>query len=288
MKQTLSNTKPLEKILFFIISGLAALFALWYAGEILFVLLGCESLRMILIAGLAIVCLILPPVLYLKLRARFPKVIVTLGILFSLLVLLFTAAQTVYFVTLATTDSHPAAWFAEQAKETNDTGKGTAVIVFGCHLIGEEPGRSLEQRLKEAEELLKALPDAICVVSGGQGYNENATEASAMKKWLVERGIDAERILPEETARSTYENIIASMALLEKLPSPPNRLIALSTDYHMARISLLARDNGYSFDLCEARDNNFGYWYVARVREFISFVKLFFFKDDAFILWFAK
>jgi len=52
----------------------------------------------------------------------------------------------------------------------------------------------LRYRLDEAYRYLKDDPETICIVSGGQGYNEPCQEAEVMKKYLEDKGIDSSRI----------------------------------------------------------------------------------------------
>lgn len=48
---------------------------------------------------------------------------------------------------------------------------------------------------------------AVCIVSGGKGDSENISEAEAMYRWLVDKGIDSSRIYKEDKSTSTVENI---------------------------------------------------------------------------------
>ena len=79
-----------------------------------------------------------------------------------------------------------------------------AVIVLGAAVHGDRVTWVLSNRLDTAADWLAAHPDAVCVVSGGQGDGESVTEASAMQKYLVERkGVDPARILVEDKAENT-------------------------------------------------------------------------------------
>ena len=82
------------------------------------------------------------------------------------------------------------------------------VIVLGAHVRSTGPSRALGLRLDKAYEYALAYPDTIIIVSGGQGSNEPCTESSAMKQYLVEKGIGEERILEENQSTNTRENLI--------------------------------------------------------------------------------
>lgn len=75
-----------------------------------------------------------------------------------------------------------------------------AVIVLGAGIKGNQVSRTLQLRLDKTIEYAQKNPNALIVVSGGQGPQETVTEACAMEKYLLENGIRAERILKEEQA----------------------------------------------------------------------------------------
>ena len=70
-----------------------------------------------------------------------------------------------------------------------------ALIVLGCGVKGDEPGTNLTERLDRAVEYHKKNPDAIIVVSGGKGDDENVSEAYAMEQYLIRHGVPAELII---------------------------------------------------------------------------------------------
>ena len=53
-------------------------------------------------------------------------------------------------------------------------------------------------------------PDLKIVVSGGQGEGENITEATAMRNFLVDNGVDSSLIIMEDKSTNTYENFLYS------------------------------------------------------------------------------
>ena len=76
-------------------------------------------------------------------------------------------------------------------------------------------GVDLRQRIDAAADYLIAHPDAIAIVSGGMGPGEDVTEAACMAHSLVSAGIDSGRILLEDQATSTSENLRFSMELMD-------------------------------------------------------------------------
>ena len=65
------------------------------------------------------------------------------------------------------------------------------VVVLGCAVRGGGPSLMLRERLEAAKKYLDDNPQAVCVVSGGQGADESISEAQCMYEYLTEHGIDA-------------------------------------------------------------------------------------------------
>lgn len=122
------------------------------------------------------------------------------------------------------------------------------LVVLGAKVRPDGPSVSLWDRIYAAADFLKAHPDMTAVVSGGQGPDEVQTEADCMKENLIALGIAPERILTEDRAESTAQNIRFSLDLLEaKTGSRPVRLAVLSSEYHLFRAGLYTRAEGAQF-----------------------------------------
>lgn len=117
-----------------------------------------------------------------------------------------------------------------------------AVIVLGCQVRGETPSTMLQKRCDVALETLESNPNAVCVVSGGQGEGEDISEAEAMRRYLVERGVPEERIVIEDKSTSTRENIRLSAELLKERGI--KRAVIVTNDFHQYRADIYARRNG--------------------------------------------
>ncbi len=131
------------------------------------------------------------------------------------------------------------------------------LIVLGAGVHGTTPSRSLSDRLKAAEAYLKANPECIAVLSGGQGSGERISEAEAMRRTLTARGIDENRLIMEDRSTSTIENLQFSMDKITEylrdrsqkhiLPqslhetSQPVRIVICSSEYHLCRARYTAR-----------------------------------------------
>ena len=124
--------------------------------------------------------------------------------------------------------------------ETDLTRDVNAVIVLGAGVNGYAPSLTLQTRLEATVDYIADKPDVPIVVTGGQGNGELITEARCMADWLIAKGISEERIVLEEQARNTRENIDFSLALLHEMGIDTTSNIAVvSNDYHLARAAYL-------------------------------------------------
>lgn len=117
-----------------------------------------------------------------------------------------------------------------------------AVIVLGCQVRGEEPSLMLQRRLDAALEVLEQHPEAVCVTSGGQGSGEDISEAEAMRRYLIKRGVAPERIIREDRSVSTRENIRFSAELLKERGI--SRAVICTNDFHQYRAGIYAKRSG--------------------------------------------
>ncbi len=122
------------------------------------------------------------------------------------------------------------------------------VIVLGAKVWDSGPSVSLMDRIYAAEQYLKENPEDTVIVSGGQGPDEPMTEAKAMFDELVRLGIEPERIILEDKATSTWENLNFSLDLIQQTTGQrPKKIGVLSSEYHLFRASLFARKCGVEF-----------------------------------------
>lgn len=117
------------------------------------------------------------------------------------------------------------------------------VIVMGAKVHGETPSLALRKRLDATLDYAKKNEEAKLIVSGGQGAEETITEAEAMKRYLVERGVEESRIIKEEKATNTEENIRFSKELIE---SENSEIVVVSNGFHIFRCQRLAKKNGFT------------------------------------------
>ncbi|MGL5675716.1 MAG: YdcF family protein [Cellulosilyticaceae bacterium] len=117
------------------------------------------------------------------------------------------------------------------------------VIVLGARVRGETPSLALKYRLDKAYDYLEKYPDAKAVLTGGQGAGESITEAEAMKRYLVERGVKEEHLLMEDKATDTDENLAYSFTMIDAEMADAEVLVVTSS-FHVLRSRMIARDLG--------------------------------------------
>lgn len=117
------------------------------------------------------------------------------------------------------------------------------VIVLGCRVDGSVPSLQLKNRCAAAAEFMLQVPDSVAVLSGGQGPDEDISEAECMKRLLVEAGIDESRLYLEESSANTRENLENSLAVIKKNGLSQSVLV-VTNEYHQCRAMLICRDLG--------------------------------------------
>ncbi len=140
------------------------------------------------------------------------------------------------------------------------------VIVLGAGVNGTSPSLILSERIQRAYEYLSENPDVICIVSGGQGPNEDITEAKCMFDHLTAKGIDPARIWQEDKSTSTRENIRFSLDVIEgKTGTRPTSAAIVSNEFHLFRAGLFAQEQNLEMFGVSAKTG----WLSLRVNYFL-------------------
>jgi uncharacterized SAM-binding protein YcdF (DUF218 family) len=115
------------------------------------------------------------------------------------------------------------------------------LVVLGAQVRGTRITKSLQKRLDAAVNYLKGNLRTVAIVSGGRGPGEDITEAEAMKKYLMNKGIDERRIIKEDKSANTDENIRFSLQLMKG----DNPKVAIVTNgFHIFRALSIAKKQG--------------------------------------------
>lgn len=116
------------------------------------------------------------------------------------------------------------------------------IIVLGACIREGKISGSLKRRLDQALSYLNANPQTIAVVSGGQGRNEETTEALAMRNYLLQCGVEDERIIMEDKSRNTKENLENCLAYIK---NKEQAVGIVTNNFHVYRAVKLAKYVGY-------------------------------------------
>lgn len=113
-------------------------------------------------------------------------------------------------------------------------------IILGAGLYGDKPSPILQERLDAGLAYLELHPNTKVIVSGGQGSNELISEAEAMKKFLVSKGINPDRIIEENESKSTFQNLEFSQEKLEEQGVKNDEVLIVTSDFHLYRAMEIA------------------------------------------------
>ena len=144
------------------------------------------------------------------------------------------------------------------------------IVVLGAQVKRSGPALTLKYRLDTAYDYLTENPDTICIVSGGQGYNEPWSEAKGMKDYLLSKGIDESRIIMEDQSVNTTQNILYSSEFMDI----ENDTIGIVTNnFHMFRGLQLAQKQNYMNVCGIAAPSRTFYLPNNMLREFCGIIK---------------
>ena len=149
-----------------------------------------------------------------------------------------TACLTASFLLAATVSGFMIrqAWF-----NSPPDGSNLPIIVLGGRVYEYGPSLMVAHRLNAAAEYLRSNPEAVCIVSGGQGTDEVLPEAAVMAQYLISKHkIDPARIIEEKESTSTLQNISYSRALI----GDGDTVVIATDSFHQLRASILARKEG--------------------------------------------
>lgn len=175
----------------------------------------------------------------------------------------FSVCLTVFFLVVGITGLCVFCQGAAQPEQSCDY-----IVVLGAKVKDSGPSASLHERIGRAYEYLCENPHTIAIVTGGKGEDEPISEAECMFRELTAMGIAPERILVEDKATSTWENLKFSLDLIEeKTGARPECVGVVSSEYHLFRVGLQARERGLSVMGIPAKTTNPVRWLHYFVRE---------------------
>lgn len=131
------------------------------------------------------------------------------------------------------------------------------ILVLGSRINqNKKPAKITQERLDAALLLAKNNPQAKIIVSGAKGADEPVSEAFSMKNYLITHHIRADRIISEDKAGDTAENIAYSKKYFD------GKTVIVTSDFHLYRALYLAKQEGVKVEgfAAKTKVNNLLYY----------------------------
>ncbi|AKQ73218.1 YdcF family protein [Bacillus licheniformis] len=149
------------------------------------------------------------------------------------------------------------------------------IIVLGSGLINDTVPPLLSSRIDKAVDFYRkqaaVAPPPKIIFSGGQGPDENLSEAEAMQRYALKKGIPEEHTFKEDRSVNTYQNMLFSKQLMDSLSDGKYNSIFTTNNFHLFRASLYAKRAGLKSQGIGSK-TAFYYWPNAMIREYIAVV----------------
>jgi uncharacterized SAM-binding protein YcdF (DUF218 family) len=163
-------------------------------------------------------------------------------------------------------------------KQYADGQRREAAIVLGAALWENNPSPTLRERLDIALQLYRSGKIDIIILSGGLGkWGVKRTEAEAMKEYLHQHNVPAEKMILEKNSHNTKENLQNTAKLLRS--TSISNLYLVTHDYHMTRALMYAKQAGLTVSPAPAHTTELFLPYH-KLRECIALVKLYLFDQN--------
>ena len=116
-------------------------------------------------------------------------------------------------------------------------------------------------------------PDALVILSGGQGEDEPSTEAQCMYDTLIEMGADPQRLLQEAESHTTRENLSNSMEIIRSRGGTEKPIALITSEFHQRRAGFIADSMDIKSCPVPAKTEQWFYRVNYTLREVFAFVK---------------
>jgi uncharacterized SAM-binding protein YcdF (DUF218 family) len=120
--------------------------------------------------------------------------------------------------------------------------KADAAIVLGAAVWGDEVSPVFRERINHAIDLYRTGKVRKIIFTGGQGNQDELTEAAEARQFAIKNGIPVKDILIEESSHTTYENVVNAKRVADA--NDLHRVLIVSDPMHMKRAVAMAKDIG--------------------------------------------
>lgn len=169
---------------------------------------------------------------------------------------------------------------ADQTLDARKIGAPAVILVLGSGTPNCAASSTLAARLDVALAQAALWPQAPVLVSGGQDFGRQCTEADVMADYLLARGLDARRLLRESRSTSTDENLRFSIPVMaahglmtpdQATDNGPPPVLIVTSDFHSLRARLIAYRAGYRQVASAGAPTPLYLRYNAWLREYFAF-----------------
>jgi vancomycin permeability regulator SanA len=129
-------------------------------------------------------------------------------------------------------------WFARQ----DDRRTSDVIVVLGAAQFDGRPSSVFTARLVHARDLWRDDVAPRIITVGGNRAGDRFTEASAGKKWLVEHGVPAGRVVTVGTGSDTLESVDAVQTRMQARGW--STAVVVTDPWHALRTRAMATDQG--------------------------------------------
>lgn len=161
----------------------------------------------------------------------------------------------------------PWVWVQSEARghvyAAADAPSAPVALVLGAGLtVSGEPSPFLAGRLQVAKELYDTGRVRVILVSGDNRYT-TYDEPSAMRTWLLKRGVPEAAIVRDFAGRDTYDSCTRALRIFGV-----NRALVVSQAYHVPRAVAICRNVGLDVDgVGDTSVTGYAAWQTGQVRE---------------------
>ncbi|OPA74695.1 hypothetical protein BVG16_23340 [Paenibacillus selenitireducens] len=163
-------------------------------------------------------------------------------------------------------------WVIHSIRNSSDLRHSDVGIVLGAVLWDNRPSPALKERLDHALQLYQDGKFDQFIVSGGLDHPKlRLTEAEGMANYLIEKGVPKDRILLENHATSTYENLLYSQEMMSE--KGYSSAVIITHNYHGARSLEIAKFIGYKDPVISTTDSKVLRMAWHQMRESLAYTK---------------
>lgn len=135
------------------------------------------------------------------------------------------------------------------------------ILILGGPIEGEKPSGILFERLKKGAQILKENPQLKAVCSGGiKSEEQTLSEADIMKNTLLALGIEEERIILEDKAKTTLQNF----QYTKKLLGENARVAFVTSRFHIWRCKKIMKKAGVEYEPISAPNGKGSLGFIIR------------------------